>query len=289
MKLVLLTLGLVCALAGCGGKRHEGLTVLTFNVLCSFCDTKNYDPWATRLDAFQDVLKRHDPDLFGLQEIFTVDEVKQIAGRVPGYGSVYFHDPAKQYLIDYPDATLWYRQSMFEVVESGQYWLSATPDEPWTFGWAGSQFWRIVTWARLRFRDGSGELYAATTHVDNNHPNQDMSAPLILSRSEPWAGSRPVIVMGDFNSTPDTTAYAALMGSAGGFKFSDAWVLAQKHEVLHNQAQPPDYDPAQRIDHIFLAGKPAEKVDRWSVDMYVYGDQKRYPSDHFAISVHLSP
>ena len=78
-----------------------------------------------------------------------------------------------------PNLPLFHKLAGRKAVVVGSYWLSPTPDEPWTFGWAGTSFWRLVTWARLRYRDGTGELYAATTHVDNNHPNQEMSAPLL--------------------------------------------------------------------------------------------------------------
>src|SRR5207248_1207167 len=157
---------LLALLTACGPGKPPAFTVLTLNVLCSFCDTKNYDPWSARLDAFADILARHDPDLFGFQELFSADEVRQITARAPGYGAVYFHDPAGAWLVDYPDATLFYRESLFEVRESGFYWLSETPDTPWTTGWASAQVFRLVAWARLRYRPDGREIYAATVHVD---------------------------------------------------------------------------------------------------------------------------
>ena len=272
-------------LAAACGKGRPAFTVLTFNVLCSFCDTANYDPWSDRVGDIADIVARHDPDVFGLQELFTADEVQQVAAAVPGYGTVYFHDPARQYLIDYPDATVFYRQSVFDLRESGQYWLSATPDQPWSSGWnPNGQFWRLVSWARLLHKPSGREIYFSTTHVDNNHPNQDNSAAVILQYSGAQAAALPVIVVGDFNSKPDTTAYAALVN--GGL--AEAYPLALTHEVVHNQPQEPAYDAAQRIDHVFLAGPSPWHVSRWRVDLYRYGPQQRYPSDHFAISAQLS-
>lgn len=288
--LAALALALAALAAGCGPAAPPRFTVLTFNVLCSFCDTANYDPWADRLDAFDDVLARHAPDLFGLQELFTAAQVQEVADRVPGYGRVYFHDPAGQRLVDYPDATLFYRESLFELVESGAYWLSDTPDTAWSFGWANAQFWRLVAWARLRHKPSGRELYAATVHVDNNHPNQDRSAPLLLARTAAPAATLPVILMGDFNSDPSTSAYATLVGGVDGqgFKLQDAWSLAAQRELLHNQSSTPAYAPEERIDHVFLGGPSPWKVERWRVDLYRYGAQQRYPSDHFAISALLS-
>jgi len=84
--------------------------------------------------------------------------------------------------------------------------------------------------------------------------------------------------------------YATLVNGVDGqgFALKDAYPLALSHEVLHNQAQDPLYDPAQRIDHIFLGGPSPWHVSRWRVDLFQYGAKQRYPSDHFAISAALS-
>jgi len=42
---------------------------MTFNVLCSFCNLREFDPWSERLAYFGDIFARHDPDLIGLQEL----------------------------------------------------------------------------------------------------------------------------------------------------------------------------------------------------------------------------
>ena len=279
---------LLLALFGCGGSQKPAFTVLTYNVLCSFCDLQNFDPWEQRLDAFEDILRRHDPDVFGLQELFTADEVKQLQKRRPGFTALYFHDPQRQNLIDYPDATLFYRTTLFDALESGTYWLSDTPEVAWSGGWSSGQIWRLVTWARLRHKPSGRDFYVATTHVDNNHPNQEHSAQVLLQQTGPIAQTLPVILMGDFNSTPATDAYQALLAGANGFAFLDAHDLALKQEVLFNAPQQPAYDAAERIDQIFLGGAGKFRVERWSVDLFTYGASARYPSDHFPISVKLS-
>jgi endonuclease/exonuclease/phosphatase family metal-dependent hydrolase len=284
---------LVLTGASCGGSAPQGpvtLKVVSFNLMCSFCGSADFDPWADRLVAFKDIFARHAPDLVGTQELFAPAEVAQIAAALPGeFGSLYFHDPEGKGVIDYPDAAIFYRKSLFEVQESGLYWLSRTPDVAWSGGWADTQFWRIVYWARLRHTPSGRVLYFATTHFDNNKPNQDMSAPLALGRSAPLAANTPFLLVGDFNSEPGTTAYATLTKGVdgAGFAFTDGYAIAGEHVVLHNQATAPSYDPAQRIDHVFLAGPAKWSVPRWFVDLYKYGANNRYPSDHFAVSAEL--
>ncbi len=54
--------------------------------------------------------------------------------------------------------------------------------------------------------------------------------------------------------------------------------------VDSNEKPVPDYDLADRIDHIFVGPNGAGwQVERWVVDLYVYGQMDRYPSDHRAM------
>jgi mRNA deadenylase 3'-5' endonuclease subunit Ccr4 len=67
--LVLLVIGAGCGDSDSAQPAAPELTVMTFNVLCSFCNTREYDPWAERLGYFGDIFARHDADLIGIQEL----------------------------------------------------------------------------------------------------------------------------------------------------------------------------------------------------------------------------
>ena len=267
-----------------GGKPGPArVVVMTFNVLCSFCGGREYEPWEKRLVHFKNIIARHDPDLVGAQELLTEPEVKQILEILPGRKALYFRN--EQGLKDYADAAIFYRADRFEVVEHGFYWLSPTPDEPWTRGFAkGAQLWRLVAWAHLRLKPGGRDLYFATTHFDNNSPSQEKSAPLVIQRTAPWARKMPVMVTGDFNSQPDDQAYKTLVGGIGGkgFKLVNVSDLVSSPGIVTNKSPKPEYDMNGRIDHLFVAGG-SWRCSRWVADLYAYGPKSLYPSDHFPI------
>ena len=265
------------------------IVVVTFNVLCSFCNPSEYDPWEDRLAYFTDIFNRWDPDLIGLQELIWASEVEEMVALRPGYAALHFHDDEGEFLKDYPDSMILYREDRFELVENGFYWLSETPDVPWSGGWTEAQLWRLVAWAQLRQKSDGREFYFASTHVDNNSPNQEMSAPVILERTAGYAERMPVIVVGDFNSKPGSEAYTTLTKGVGGegFRFINAFDIARDWSVETNQDPAPPYDVDSRIDHIFLDGGAGWACPRWIVDMYVYGENDRYPSDHYAIVAEL--
>lgn len=283
MKKLFVALALFCL--GCGEDPEDvqplpakPLSVMTFNVLCAVCGGGEYDPWEQRLGYFADIFARHDPDLIGLQELSPIPgEVDALLEVAPGRKALFFEQEG---WLPYPDAAIFYRASRFEVLERGEYWLSPTPDVPRSTGFADPQLPRLVVWARLRDKAGDREMFFASTHFDNNSPSQEQSAPLVLERTAPFAATMPVVFVGDFNSQPADAAYVTL--TAGGFQ--NAYDLAPSPGVVENQDPDPVYDPADRIDHVFVAGAGVTwSASSWVADLYVYGEQKRYPSDHFAI------
>lgn len=259
--------------------------VMTYNVLCSFCKGDEYDPWDQRKAYFQDIFRRHDADLYGLQELAFGTEVDQMLELVDGFSSVYY--AAADSNFTYPDAVILYRTERFDVVSSGEFWLSPTPDEPSSIGFSPPQVPRLVVWARLFDKQSDAELVFVSTHFDNNSPSQELSAPLVLDRLEPLASDAPLVFLGDFNSKPDSDAYRVLTAS-DGFHMVNAQSLAETWEVDSNQEPVPAYDLDDRIDHIFLAPDSANwSVSHWAVDVHEYGPNGRYASDHFPMTAML--
>lgn len=263
--------------------------VMTFNIMCADCKPEGFEEWEARVPHIGDTMRRHDPDLVGVQELFTADQVALIEAELEGeYTSVWFMAPDAMSL-DYADAAIFYRSALFEEVEHGFYWLSPTPDVPYSSGFSAPQLPRLVVWARLRTLADQREFYFATTHFDNNSPSQEMSAPLVLERTVTLADALPLILVGDFNSKPDSTAYGILSAGVDGQgpRVDDAFVLADAWTSDTNLDPAPGYDPSQRIDHVFVAGAPWQ-ASEWVVDQWGYGPDLHATSDHFAIQVTLT-
>src|SRR6185295_14839841 len=94
---------------------------------------------------------------------------------------------------------LFFKKSKYERVGSGNFWLSNTPNKPGSKSW-GSTFTRMVTWARLRARDGSGQEFCVfNTHFDvwGKHARLE-SAKLLRREMNQISGGLPCIVTGDF-------------------------------------------------------------------------------------------
>lgn len=79
---------------------------------------------------------KYDPDLVAIQELLTLGEVERIANLLGDHDAVYFSELGK--LIADPDAALFYRKSLFQVNDTDVFWLSPTPDVPFSTGFANS-------------------------------------------------------------------------------------------------------------------------------------------------------
>lgn len=278
------------------------IVVMSYNVMCSFCSFEDHQDWVwdwdTRLPWIRDTITRHAPDLIGVQELATIDgshpdQVEAIGGPDGIYGTVFYRtQPGDVLPYDYPDATIYYRLSRFTLVDEGAFWLSDTPDVAFSHGWNdGPSAPRIVVWAVLHDRVTDRDLTFATTHFDNNAPNQVHSAPLSLAQLGPMAAERPLIFVGDYNSRPTSEAYAILAEGvdAGGFHLDNAYDrTAAAPGPVPADGGRTDWTPDIRIDHIWFSG-PDFTVSDWAVDLTPYGDFGQAASDHYAIVSTLVP
>ena len=290
----------LCLVTACDRAPEPGpltLRVTAYNVMCSFCgdghfDAYDYDDWPTRLPHLQQQLAAHDADLIGLQELLYTyenpatnvrDEVADLGGRGEVYGSIYYErdmdDPHSS--MDYPDATILYRKSMFEPVRSGHFWLSPEPDEPFSTGFdPAGQLPRIVVWAELKLLDRERSVIFATTHVDNNSPSQELSAPLIRERMKAIAAGLPVIIVGDFNAGMEHPAYEDLVGDAD-WPLADTYSLTEAPRGDGPESWVNDYPWVERIDHIFVRPAEAFEVSDWWIDLAPYNEEgPKFASDH---------
>ncbi|GJI93901.1 endonuclease [Duganella caerulea] len=252
------------------------LNVATYNLrFDNPNDGKNV--WPARRDAVRALVRYHEFDLWGTQEglgnqLKDLDALGDFA-RV-GAGRDDGRDAGEH-------SAIFYRSARFALEDHGDFWLSATPEQP-SMGWDARCCKRIATWARLRDKPTGQVFVVLNAHFDHEGVvARRESAQLLLQRGRALAGALPLIVMGDFNSTPDSEAYATI-----GAALRDARAISQT-PPYGPVATFNDFDvtkPArERIDYIFLS--PQWQVLRYAV--LTDSVDARYPSDHFPVVTRL--
>ena len=123
-----------------------GITVMTFNIRgASAEEWDGVNGWPNRAGLNASTIKRYAPDLIGFQELQT-GNLETYRAELPEYRYVSGPKYTDQEPFMYP--SVFWKASRFELVDSGGFWLSLTPDR-FSRDW-GTAAVRSVTWANLR-------------------------------------------------------------------------------------------------------------------------------------------
>lgn len=236
--------------------------------------------WDQRRDKVVGLVQFYEPDVLGTQEGLKhqLDYIKTGLGNYDYVGVG--RDDGKE-KGEY--SALFYRTDRLVLLESSTFWLSLTPEVP-SKGWDAA-LERVCTYALFRVKKTGKKIWVFNTHFD--HVGQDarvQSARLILEKIRTLTAKKNhrVILMGDFNLTPDEQAISTLKEGLTDTR-ETAGAKAYGPESTFN-AFKFDLPPDRRIDYIFT-GKTGFSLTRYAVidDFYDF----KYPSDHLPVLADL--
>ncbi len=265
--------------------RGDGpLRVMTFNLrYATAADGEN--AWERRKDLLADTIRAFKPDLLGTQEALAV-QIDFLTQQFPEYVVVGVGRDDGARRGEFSAALA--RREIFEVLDSGTFWLSETPDKPGSKSW-DSSLPRIATWAHLRQRGGAaGEFCFLNTHWDHRGNRARVESARLIRR---WLASHApehAIVTGDFNADENHPAYRALIAET-----PEKPRLIDAYREVHPQAQGDEV-----TFHNFLGVRRGRRIDfvLHTSDMKaVEADIDRtkrdghYPSDHYPVTAVLVP
>ena len=270
LALIALALPLGSALA----KSPEPLRVMSFNVRTPV-DTEPNKRWEDRRDAMVALLKDQHPVVFGTQELKT-NQAEYLVQHLPGYR--WFGEPRgpgdnEEHM------GVFYDSAKLKVVESGNFWLSDTPEVAGSITW-GNLMPRMVTWALFQRQADGKQFYLYNTHLpyrDEDEPRRVLGAKLITERLSKLPKDVPVVVTGDFNSEPTSPTYAEFTRTLG-----DARKLAGKADGPRLTFQNFSTTPTVEIDWILVRGFGVKQFS--TLDQTYNGV---VPSDHYPVMAEL--
>lgn len=265
------------AWTGTGDSRP--LKIMSFNIRYDN-PRDGTNAWSNRKEMAAKTISFHDVDIVGLQEVL-IHQLQDLAGLLPKYAwiGVGRDDGIKKG--EY--APVFYLKDRLQLLESGHFWLSETPEKAGSMGWDAACT-RIVTWGNFSDPQTNRDFFFFNTHFDHiGVIAREKSAQLLLKRIESIAGNGPVIVTGDFNCLDEEKPYLFLTsGLDGAAGLEDTHAISQNGHYGGTQTFNGFRDDKQAgriIDFIFVrhTGPVSNHgiiADRWD---------GRFASDHYPV------
>lgn len=254
----------------------EPIRAMTFNIRLD-TPSDGANAWPNRRELVAALIRHEAPDILGMQEVL-LGQKRDLEAALPAYAMLGVGRDDGREAGEF--SPLAYRRERFELVASGTFWLSPTPDQPST-GWDAA-LPRVATWGILRERVSNGRLAVINTHFDHvGETARAQSADQIVRwlAAGPGAGL-PAIVLGDFNATPASEPYRRLTARTTGLLDT------------RDASRTPPYGPPGTFTGFDIARADAAPIDHiFATDDFVVENHAvitqhwrgRLPSDHYPV------
>lgn len=274
-----LILFLLLCFSFCLVQGQETTKIMTYNIKLDY-PKEGKNSWDNRKDLIVGQIKFYEPDIFGVQEALP-NQMQYLESTLVGFKYVGVGRDDGDNQGEY--SAIFYNVSKFNVIESGTFWLSETPDKV-TMGW-DAVCNRICTYALFKNKKTKEKFWVFNTHFDHVGKVARMESPkLILEKIKSFNSTHlPVILTGDFNLEPETENIKLFHSYFDDSKnISEIPPFGPKGTFNGFHFEKP---VTRRIDYIFLS-----KDDFVVKKHAVLSDSKdcKYPSDHFPVLAELN-
>lgn len=262
----------------------QKITVATYNLRYSIegnfkRDSARGEDWVSRGPVAAAQIRYHEFEIFGTQECL-LHQLEDLVEWLPGYTYIGVgRDDGKQ---TGEHAAIFYKRDRFKVIESGDFWLSETPDKP-SKGWDATCCNRLCSWALFEEQQSGKRFYVFNAHYDHQGVKARVeSSKLVLKRIDEIAGDHPVIFMGDLNGDHESEWYNFLETSE---ELQDTFNMVDDPYAVNGSYNGfgRRTESKRIIDHVFVS-KHFEAA-KWGILTDTF--HGRFPSDHFPVVVDL--
>jgi endonuclease/exonuclease/phosphatase family metal-dependent hydrolase len=288
MKYIILAFIAVCIsetqlMADPPAAKPQSLKVMSWNVRYDN-PRDGVNAWKHRKDWVAEIITTQNVDVAGLQEVLLgqLNDLKKRLPEMDAYGVGRDDGKTRGEF-----APVLFRRERFELLDKSTFWLSRTPEKVGSRDWDAA-ITRIASWVKLKDRNTNYVFYVINTHFDHRGERARVeSAALLVKQLREKFTDHPVILTGDFNTTPDSLPYKTLVGT-------DKTKKPVYRDALNHSAKKPEGPdstwngfrsivPNRRIDFVFV-------TDSLSVLQHrILADQRngRFPSDHLPVLTEL--
>lgn len=230
--------------------------------------------WPYRRELLARIIRDFQTEILGTQE-GREPQLRDLASLLPSMSLI---DNHREWIEERMYPCLFYSPRSYALIESGDIWLSETPHTPGSTSFE-SAFPRLCTWARLRHHEGP-ELLCANVHLDHVKESTRLAqAKVLATELQKLEHTGPVILMGDFNSAPNSLVRNQMIREFRTLK--DPWeLLGLKEQASYHNFGPIPAD-ATRIDWFLLS----EDLKPRFIELDTRSQSELWPSDHYPLKL----
>ena len=231
--------------------------------------------WSHRQHDIVQYFERINPTIIGIQEGLH-NQVDFLNANLEDY--TYVGVGRDDGLTKGEYCAIFYHTGKVEMLKSGTFWLSEQP-ESISIGWDAA-LERICTYGLFEDKSTKQRFWVFNTHFDHKgFKAREHSAALIINKIQKInSGQLPVVLMGDFNATPDKIPIAIFNERMDDGLEISKQSLSGPVGTFNGFREETEN---RRIDYIFTS--------KFSVDSYSHEDvrtsQNKYLSDHLPILI----
>ena len=269
--LILILSGLFFVFNSCSNST-EKINIMTYNIRLD-TEADGINIWDNRKEGIVSLIKEEDVDVLGIQEGLP-DQVNYLSDQLKDYN---FIGEGRDGGNNGEYSAIYYKKEKMNLIETETFWLSETPEIP-SIGWDAA-INRIVTLGIFKIKKSKKELIVYNTHFDHiGKIAREKSVGVILNHiKENDFQNRPLIVMGDFNLSPEDLPIELLSK-----ELNDSFKLYPvKNPVGTFNGFDLDSKLLDRIDYIF--------TKNIKITNYKHLNKKLpsglWPSDHLPILI----
>lgn len=260
-------------------KDTENLVVASFNTAAPWGNLIEGTYTTRRAYLFAQEINDYMPDTLGVQEMNSawVKEMETLLPQYEYYGVKRGGDNSEN---TSEMSGIFYLKEKYELIESGTFWISNTPEKESHFEGAGCN--RVCSYVVLKDKNTGKEFAHFNTHLDNvSEDAQNLGGKLIAEYAEKMYekyGEIPVVITGDFNQYSDGLGCKALEEKDFlnvGKSFEKDNLLTWNDWSKNTEGKP--------IDFIFVNDNLSAKT----YSVIDYNNVKTNVSDHYMITAEL--
>lgn len=234
--------------------------------------------WDNRRPHLSKIINDFLPDILATQE-----------GRQPQILSLHQEialtlvDSHRSWIEDRMYPCLFINEELMQILGCGDIWLSETPMVGGSSSF-NSAFPRLCIWAEVFHLGNHQEYFIVNTHLDHVLESTRIEQIKVLLKEISLINKKnlPVIVMGDFNTSPSSEVRNLLINR---FDLKDPWLEKLLHEETSHHGFKGSQATGDRIDWILVPKNFL--IDEIKMEKSHFNSI--YPSDHYPILATVIP